>query len=144
MAKHAGKQLLVKISNDTTFDTLCGLTSKTLTVNNNNFDVTTPDCATPGGQLWQELMTGTRSVSVSGNGIFDDGAPHTRFRAKAYGTGQDDTVDALDDFQIVVPGLGTFEGTFHINDVEYGGETEGAVTYGFNLASSGYVSFTAE
>lgn len=146
MAKQQGKLLLIKIGDGEAieaFTTLCGLQSKTMTVNNNNFDVTTADCTAPGGQLWQEVMTGMRSMEVSGNGLFEGGTSLDRFMAIAYGSAETDTANAVGNFQVVVPDLGTFEGAFHVNSVEFGGEQEGAATYSITLASSGYISFTA-
>jgi len=146
MAKQQGKLLLIKIGDGAeteVFTTMCGLTSKTITVNNNNFDVTTMDCTAPGGQLWQEVMTGMRSISVSGNGIFEGGTSLTQFKAVAFGTGATDTADAIGNFQVIVPEFGTFEGAFHVDSVEFGGEQEGAAVYSLSLASSGYIAFAA-
>lgn len=147
MAKQQGRLLLIKIGDGVegteAFTTLCGLQSKTMTVNNNNFDVTTADCTAPGGQLWQEVMTGMRSIEVSGNGLFEGGTSLDRFKEIAFGTGESDTAGAIGNFQVIVPEFGTFEGAFHVNSVEFGGEQEGAVTYSLTLASSGYIGFTA-
>ena len=46
-------------------------------------------------------------------------------------------------FEIVVPDFGTYAGAFRIESVEFGGETEGGVTYSLSLASTGAVTFTA-
>lgn len=146
MAKQKGRLLLIKIGDgeeSEVFTTLCGIQSKTLNVNNNSVDVTTMDCTAPGGQLWQEVMTGMRSVEVSGNGIFEGGATLTRFKAIAFGTGAADTADAIGNFQVIVPDFGTFGGAFHVNGVEFAGEQEDAVKYSLTLASSGAVTFTA-
>lgn len=146
MAKQKGRQLLVKIGDGAAteaFAVLCGLTTKTLTVNNSNFDVTTSDCTTPNGQLWREVMTGARSVSVSGNGYFEDSATEDLLRAAAIGSGVSDTADAIASFEIVVPDFGTFAGAFHVDSLEYGGEQENGVTYSVSLSSSGPVTFTA-
>ena len=146
MAKQKGRQLLIKIGDGAeteAFATLCGLQSKTVTLNNNNFDVTTSDCTAPSGQLWQELMTGMRSFAVAGNGIFEGGSSRTRFLAIAYGSAEADEEDAIGNFEVIVPGLGAFKGAFHVENVEFGGEQEGAATYSLSLASSGYVEFTA-
>ncbi|HBR41775.1 phage major tail protein, TP901-1 family [Sulfitobacter sp. UBA4523] len=145
MAKQKGRLLLIKIGDGAeteAFTTLCGIQSKTLTVNNNNFDVTTMDCTAPGGQLWQEVMTGMRSLATSGNGIFEGGTSLARFKAIAFGTDAADTADAIGNFQVIIPDFGTFEGAFHVDNVEFGGEQEGAVTYSFALASSGAPTFT--
>lgn len=146
MAKKNGRQMLVKIGDGAAtevFNVLCGLTSKTLTLNNNAFDVTTSDCDNPTGQLWREVMTGTRSLSVSGNGYFEDSATEEQLRAVAFGTGIADTAEAIANFEIIVPGLGTFSGAFHVDSLEYGGEQENGVTYSLSLSSSGTPTFTA-
>lgn len=146
MAKQNGTLLLIKIGDGAEtegFTPLCGLQSKTITVNNSNFDATTPKCTAPGGQLWQEVMTGMRAISTSGNGIFEGGTSLDRFKAIAFGSGEDDTADAIGNFQIIVPDFGTFEGAFHIDNIEFGGEQTGPVTKSFSLASSGYIAFTA-
>ncbi|WP_226782753.1 phage major tail protein, TP901-1 family [Oceaniglobus trochenteri] len=146
MAKQKGRALLVKIGDGAeteAFDVLCGLTTKTLTLNANSYDVTTPNCTTPGGQLWAELQTGIRSVAVSGNGYFEDSTTEERLRSAFMGTGVSDTADAIANFEVIVPSFGTFSGAFHINSMEFGGEQENGVTYSLSLSSSGVIGFTA-
>ncbi|OWU83808.1 hypothetical protein ATO6_15355 [Oceanicola sp. 22II-s10i] len=140
MAKQNGRELLVKIGDgevSEAFATLCGLNSKSITINNNEVDVTTPDCTTPGGALWTEVLSGAKRVSISGNGFFEDSTAETRLNTVAM------SADARANFQIIVPDFGTFEGEFHLASCEYGGETEGGVTYTITLNSSGAVTFTA-
>lgn len=146
MAKQKGRLLLVKIGDGEeteAFATLCGLTTKTLTINNGNYDVTTADCTTPGGQLWREVQTGMRSMSVSGNGYFEDSATEELLRAAAFGTAETDTADAVANFQIIIPDFGTFEGAFHIDSIDFGGEQERGVTYSLSLSSTGYIGWSA-
>lgn len=140
MAKQKGRELLIKLRTGTSpvvFSTLCGLNTKSMTINNNEVDVTTPDCVAPGGALWTEVLSGAKRVSVSGNGFFEDRTTEGALNTIA----MDD--DPLGVFQIIVPAFGTFEGTFFLSSVEYGGEAEGGVSYSFSLASSGAVTFTA-
>ncbi|SHI91029.1 phage major tail protein, TP901-1 family [Wenxinia saemankumensis] len=139
MAKQKGRQLLIKkavAATPTNFATVCGMTSKTISFNNNQIDVTTPDCETPGGPLWRELSEGIKSISVSGNGLFEGTASEKEMLALATA----DTPQAP--FQIIVPGLGTFEGPFLLSAMEYGGEMEGSVTYTLTLESAGEITFT--
>lgn len=146
MAKQKGRALLVKIGDGETseaFATLCGLTTKTMTVNANTYDVTTPNCTTPGGQLWREVQTGMRQVAISGNGYFEDSAAEERLRAVLMGTGQTDSDDAVANFQLIVPDFGTFAGAFHVDSLEFGGEQENGVTYTLSLSSNGVIAFTA-
>ena len=140
MAKQKGRQLLVKIgdgANVETFSVLCGLNSKTLTINNSEYDVTTADCTDPGGALWTAVQAGAKRVSVSGNGFFEDSAAEARANDVALSD------DSTANFQIIVPGLGTFAGSFFMASLEWGGEVQGGVTYNVSLASTGEVTFTA-
>lgn len=140
MAKQLGRALLVKISDGASpevFANLCGLNSKTLTINNSSIDVTTPDCTTPEGALWTESLGGLKSVSVSGDGFFEDSTTEARMNTVAM------LADAKTNFQIVVPAFGTYAGAFRVASLEFGGETEGGVTYSLSLESTGAVTFTA-
>ncbi len=140
MAKQLGRALLVKIGDgeaSETFNNLCGLNSKSLTINNSSIDVTTPDCTTPEGALWTETLAGLKNVSVSGDGFFEDSTAEARMNTVAMQN------DNSCNFQVVVPDFGTYAGAFRIASVEFGGETEGGVTYSLSLESTGTVTFTA-
>ncbi len=140
MAKQLGRALLVKIGDGETSETfanLCGLNSKSLTINNSAIDVTTPDCTSPEGPLWTETLAGLKNVSVSGDGFFEDSAAEARMNTVAMQN------DNQANFEIVVPDFGTYAGAFRLTTVEFGGETEGGVTYSISLESTGAVTFTA-
>lgn len=140
MAKQKGRLMLVNIGDGAgseTFAKLCGLRSKTLTINNSEIDVTTADCDDPGGPLWTKVMDGVKRVSVSGNGYFKDETTEARLNTVAMGA------SPIANFQIIVPDFGTFAGAFFVQSVEYGGEQEDGVTYSLSLASTGAVTFTA-
>lgn len=140
MAKQLGRALLVKIGDGASpevFSNLCGLNSKSLTINNSSIDVTTPDCTTPGGALWTETLNGLKNVSVTGDGFFEDSASELRMNTVAM------AADNVCNFQIVVPAFGTYAGAFRIASLDFGGETEGGVTYSVSLESTGAVTFTA-
>jgi len=140
MAKQLGRALLVKIGDgeaSEVFSNLCGLNSKSLTINNSSIDVTTPDCTAPEGALWTETLAGLKNVSVSGDGFFEDSTAEARMNTVAM------AADNVANFQVVVPDFGTYAGAFRLTNVEYGGETEGGVTYSLSLESTGVVTFTA-
>ncbi|PYE80815.1 phage major tail protein, TP901-1 family [Pseudoroseicyclus aestuarii] len=137
--KQLGRLLLVKIATGSSaYATLCGLTTKTVTVNNNEIDVTTADCDEPGGPLWTEVLSGTKRVSVSGNGLFEDSAAEKKLIDLAM------AADSIAQFQIILPDFGTFTGSFHLASQEYGGEQEGGMTYSLTLNSSGPVEWAPE
>jgi len=140
MAKQLGRALLVKIGDgevSEAFSNLCGLNSKSLTINNSSIDVTTPDCTTPEGALWTETLAGLKNVSVSGDGFFEDSTAEARMNTVAMSN------DNSCNFQIIVPDFGTYAAAFRISSVEFGGESEGGVTYSISLESTGAVTFTA-
>ena len=140
MAKQLGRALLVKIGDGEgteAFTNLCGLNSKSMTINNSSIDVTTPDCTTPEGALWTQTLAGLKNVSVSGDGFFEDSTAEARMNTVAMGA--DNSVN----MQIVVPDFGTYASAYRISSLEFGGESEGGVTYSLSLESNGAVTFTA-
>ncbi len=140
MAKQLGRALLVKIGDgeaSETFSNLCGLNSKSLTINNSSIDVTTPDCTTPEGALWTATLAGLKNLSLSGDGFFEDSTAEARMNTVAM------SADNAVNMEVVVPDFGTYAGAFRISSLEFGGETEGGVTYSISLESNGAVTFTA-
>tara|TARA_R110001592_G_scaffold169944_2_gene406678 strand:- start:3229 stop:3666 length:438 start_codon:yes stop_codon:yes gene_type:complete len=140
MAKQLGRALLVKIGDGEAgeaFTNLCGLNSKSLTINNSSIDVTTPDCTSPEGALFTATLNGLKNVSVSGDGFFEDSTAEARMNTVAM------AADNACNFQVVVPDFGTYAGAFRIASLDFGGETEGGVTYSLSLESNGAVTFTA-
>jgi len=141
MAKQLGRALLLKIgdgSGSEAFTAFAGMNSKTLTNNNSAIDVTTPDATTPGGVLWAQSLNGLKAVSLSGDGIFlDEAAQEGRLNTVAM------EADPVANFEIVVPDFGTYAGEFRVTSLEFGGETEGAVTFSASMESNGAVTFTA-
>ena len=138
MAKQKGRELLIKQGLLGAGVTICGLTAKTITINNGEVDVTTPDCATPGGPLWAESMEGVKRLAVSGSGVYEDSVSEAAMNTLAL------SATPIDDFEVIVPGLGTYSGKFILATMEFAGEMEGAVKYSMSLNSSGEVTFTAE
>ena len=140
MAKQLGRTFLLKAGDgqaSETFNTLAGINSKSLTVNNSAIDVTTPDATTPGGKLWAQSLSGLKQVSVSGDGVFLDDTGEARLNTVAM------SADPVANFEIVVPDFGTYAGEFRVTSLEFGGETEGGVTFSVSLESNGEVTFTA-
>ena len=140
MAKQLGRAFLLKVGDGAgseTFSALAGVNSKSLTINNTLIDTTTPDASTPAGALWADSLNGLKQVALSCDGIFVDETAEARMNAVAMAQ------DPVANFQIVVPDFGTFAGAFRVSSMEYGGETEGAVTFSCSMESSGAVTFTA-
>ena len=140
MAKQLGRSFLLKVGDGAAsevFTALAGINSKSITINNSSIDVTTPDASSPGGVLFAQSLNGLKSMSVSGDGIFLDETAEARLNTVAM------QADPVANFQMVVPDFGTFAGEFRVASLEFGGETEGGVTFSTSLESNGTVTFTS-
>lgn len=135
MAAQTGRTLLLKldVTGSGSFQTIGGLRTKSIKINNETVDVTTSDST----DQWRELLAtaGVKSIEASGAGLFTDT------------TYEDDLVslimaDTHRDWQIIVPGLGTFEGKFAISNWEANGEYNGPVQATFTLQSADAPTFT--
>jgi predicted secreted protein len=142
MAKQNPDLMLLKIgdgADPVVYSIVCGLNSRNLTLDGDTVDVTTIPCDGNGSKVWREMASAISQVSFSGSGYFENKLQSTAMvTSKLEGTG-------VDDFQVVVPGLGTFEGKFIINSLGYAGEIGGgAVSMDMDLSSNGIITFTAE
>ena len=141
MAAQKGLDLLLKINtaavgSTPAFATVGGLRSTSITLNEESVDATSKDSS---GQRTLLAGGGVQSVSMSGSGIFTDSATEvlmrTTFAAQSGGSA------VFKNYQIIVPGLGTFTGFFQITSLEYSGEYNGEATYSVSLESSAAVIF---
>jgi TP901-1 family phage major tail protein len=136
MSAQSGKDLLVKVDMDGNgvFETMAGLRATRLSFNAEQVDVTSLESA--GG--WRELLTGggVKSASISGSGVFRDGATDARARQIFFD-------GATPGFQVVIPDFGIVEGNFQITGIEYAGSHDGEATYEVSLASAGALIFSA-
>lgn len=140
MAAQKGRELLIKAGDGASptesFTTVVGARSGRLSFDGGSVDITTIGST----GRWRELLpgAGVKTLSVTFDGIFDDaaaGGPVLEAAARA---------DTFTNFQVVVPGYGTYEGAFQVTGFEIGGEYNGEVTMSATLESSGEITFTAE
>jgi len=125
MAKQLGRSMLLKIGDGAgseTFTVLAGVNSKTLT---------------PGGALFAASLNGLKSMSLSADGVFLDETAEARLNTVAMAS------DSSANFQLIVPDFGVYAGAFRVTSLEFGGETEGGVTFSSAMESNGAVTFTA-
>ena len=133
MAAQRGKALLLKVDISGTMTTIGGMRSTSMTLNDEAVDITNKDS---GSQ--RELLPagGILSMSITASGVFTDSTAEQTLRS-AYGT------STFKSYNVIVPDLGTYAGTFRIASLEYAGEYNGEATYSVTLESSGAVTFTA-
>lgn len=135
MGAQKGKDLLLKLADGAGgFETVAGLRTRQLAFNATAVDVTNQDSA----GRWRELLAGAgiRRASITGSGVFKDGASDSRMRSIFF----DGTIEA---FQVTIPDFGVVEGSFQISSLEYRGDHAAEVTFDMALESAGALSFTA-
>ena len=142
MAKNVGRAVYIRASDvgrafvDARYKTVAALNAKTIAVNNESIDATTPDENDPGGECWMESVAGGTSVTISGDGIqLGSDTPESFFQASA----EDDDPRIV--ASLVIPDFGTYAGVWRVTSYEHGGETSGAVTFSISLESDGSVTF---
>jgi TP901-1 family phage major tail protein len=134
MGAQKGKDLLIKIHNGTTFVTVAGLRSRRIAFNAEIVDITHAESV----DRWRELLAGAgvRRASISGRGLFKDGASDALVRQMFF----DGTINNC---QVTVPDFGTITGLFQIASLEFAGEHNGEVSFDLALESAGALTFAA-
>ncbi|MGM4927153.1 phage major tail protein, TP901-1 family [Tardiphaga sp. 619_E2_N8_5] len=134
MGAQKGKDLLIKIHNGTTFVTVAGLRSRRIAFNAEIVDITHAESV----DRWRELLAGAgvRRASISGRGLFKDGASDALVRQAFF----DGTINNC---QVTVPDFGTITGLFQIASLEFAGEHNGEVSFDLALESAGALIFAA-
>tara|TARA_R100001510_G_C7639142_1_gene196893 strand:+ start:87 stop:491 length:405 start_codon:yes stop_codon:yes gene_type:complete len=133
MAAQRGKALLLKIDISGTMTTVGGMRSTSMTLNDEAVDITNKDSGS-----FRELLPsgGIQSMTITASGVFTDSTAEQTLRS-AYGT------STFKSYNIIVPDLGTYAGTFMIASLEYAGEYNGEATYSVTLESSGSITFSS-
>lgn len=134
MVAQTGRDALIKIYNGSSYVTIGGLTVQNMSLNSTPVDVT--DIESP--NQWREILAngGTKSMTMTGNGIFKDSASEELARATFF-TG------ALVNMQFVMPGQGTYQGSFLVQTIQYAGGVNVAATYNATFESAGEITYTA-
>jgi len=134
MTAQKGRDLLLKVDNGGTFQSVAGLRASTLSFNAETVDATSQDSA----GAWRELLAGAglKSAAIRGNGIFKDAASDATVRGLFF-------TAAIVDWQIIIPDFGTIAGPFQISSLEFAGRHDGEVTFELALASAGQMVFTS-
>ena len=132
MAIERGSAFLLKVGDGAAppvFATVAGLRTTQLSVNGEAVAVTSKDS---GG--WRELLggAGTRSVSVSGAGVFTGSAAEAAFQAGAL-------AGTIAPYQLQFESGACITGQFLVARLDYAGDYNGERSYTLSLESSGPV-----
>lgn len=146
MAAQKGLDMLLKVNTTgSTYVTVGGLRSTSITLNDESVDITNKDSL---GHRQLLAGGGMNSVSISASGVFTDAATEENVRADFFG--QQNTSDgssaqtaSFTNYQFLIPDFGTLTGSFQITSLEYAGEYNGEVTYSMSFESAGYITYAA-
>lgn len=135
MTAQTGRTFLVKLdaTGSGSFQTIGGVRAKSLKLNSEIVDVTNADST----NQWRELLSaaGVKTAEVTASGVFIDGTYDTTIVSYLMAV-------TIRDWQLIVPGLGTFQGKFQVENYENTGEYNGAVEFSLTLQSAGELTFT--
>lgn len=134
MTAQRGKDLLLKIRNGESYETVAGLRSRRIAFNAAAVDATDAESA----GRWRELLDGggVKKAAVSGSGIFKDQASDVTVRTAFF-------AGSVLDWRIVIPDFGQVTGPFQITALDYYGQFDGEVLFDLALESAGQLSFGA-
>jgi predicted secreted protein len=134
MAAQSARDLRIKYDSGSGPVVIAGATSDNLTITKGGINITDKDDA--GVQTFIADAVGTFAMSATVSGIMKGTQLSTLAR---------DATQFLYDFEIDVPGDGTYAGEFGITSFEMGGaDQEGAVTFSCELTSGSALAYTAE
>ena len=133
MTAESGNAFLLKIGDGApspSYSTVAGLRATQLSIAGEMVAITNKDS---GG--WRELLSGagTRSVSVSGSGVFTGSAAETRLKSNAL-------AGLIDDYQLSFESGERIQGRFLLTKLDYSGDFNGERAYTLALESSGAVA----
>lgn len=140
MPQQKGRTLLIQIGDGAepeVFTNLCGIQTRSFNLSANEVDTTIPDCENPGNAVQRTAEPGIVNRTFSGSGKFVSGAnadalmTHVRnatsFNAK-----------------VIVPGDGTYTGSWFVSEFEFSGEMEGNMDFSSTFVAAGPLTFAAE
>lgn len=138
MAAQKGDGVLIKHGNQATpevFTAVAGIRTTSIQFNTEQVDITSADDTSK----WRQLLAGAgiMSLTISGSGVWKADAAALAARTRAMNANQ-----YLDNWQIVMPGLGTFSGAFQVSGLKFDGGFKGEVQIDITLESAGDITFT--
>ncbi|MHB9880067.1 phage major tail protein, TP901-1 family [Pacificimonas sp. ICDLI1SI03] len=132
MGAEKGSAFLLKLSDGgdpISFETVAGLRTTQMSITTDAVVTTNK-----GSAGWREILSeaGTRSVSVSGAGVFNGSAAEARLKGHALG-------GRVADYRLAFESGETVTGPFLVTRLDYAGDFGGERTYTLSLESAGPV-----
>jgi TP901-1 family phage major tail protein len=120
MSQQNARELVIKRGDGAgpeVFTFVCGMQTRTFTMSNASIDTTVPNCSDPSLPIVATARPGRQTLEFSGDGLFDNAAVGKAVADDA--RNQSET-----NYEIIVPGYGTFSGPFFIADFNWSGSME--------------------
>ncbi|SNZ21726.1 phage tail tube protein [Cohaesibacter gelatinilyticus] len=136
MVNTPGKELTIKVGDGAdpeVFSLICDVKDKTLTINNNQIDTTTPSCTDPTGKLISSSEYGVQTLSLSGSGLANDGAVFQRFHDACLN-------QTKPNIEVNVPNVKKYTGAAFIESLDIQGTFDDMVTFDFSLSMTGTIT----
>ena len=134
MSKYLGNALALAIEDTPssgTYTTIAGASEHTLTINNEQIDVSDKD-----NNRWKSLLAaGARTLAVSMNGFISDDTEFEKFRVAA----RDDTIL---NYKLTYGNGDTVTGAFHIDSFKVAGAFNNAQSFTAQLSNAGEPTMT--
>ena len=133
MAKYLGNALLLSVESSpgsTTYNVIGGSSSHSMTLNNEQVDVSDKD-----SNRWKELLAaGDRSLAISIEGFISDDANFAIVETAAI-------ADTIINFRLAYGNSKTVTGAFHIDSFEISGARNEGQSFSMSLTNSGEPTF---
>lgn len=126
MSQQDAKELVIKRGDGASpevFSFVCGIRTRSWNMSNASIDTTVPNCDDPSAPIVATARPGRQTLEFSGDGLFD---------SNAVGKLVIDDVrnQAIDvNYQVICPGVGTWEGPFFISDFSVSGDMEDPLAF---------------
>jgi TP901-1 family phage major tail protein len=126
MAQQDAKELVIKRGDGASpevFSFVCGIRTRTFSMSNASIDTTVPNCEDPSLPIVATARPGRQTITFSGDGLFDSNAAGKAIADDA----REQNIET--NYQVIVPGYGTFEGPFFISDFQWNGDMEDPLAF---------------
>ena len=140
LGEQLGRTLVIRVGSGAepeVYTLLCGLKDRSFDISANSVDTTKPSCTNPGGPVQKTGRPGITSRTFQGSGTFVSSAVMKAFMGKVINT-------EIFNAEVVVPGLGTFEGPFFVSSFQASGDMENDLQFSATFEAAAALTFTVE
>lgn len=137
MAAKRGSSILWKRHDGTSMVTLGSLQSKSVSFDGGDIDITTDDEVDANGEVWGAVLSGTKTISISGTLI-------AKAQQPIQGLYDDYARGLTPNHELVLPYLGVFTVPMLISSLNPDGEVNGVYQYTVSARNNGAPTFVAE